>query len=132
MTRRYGIDTSVLVRLLTGEPREDFLDCVAGLIVVVEEQGGEVFASNQVVGEAYVAVQHHYRVSKPDARAGLLDVLRSGVVSPLNGHAVFAALEALGGPGLFDRLIADDYARSGLEVLTFDRRMASLPGVRCL
>ena len=53
MTPRCGIDTSILVRLLTGEPREDFL-------------------------------------------------------------------------------IADDYARAGLEVLTLDRRMASLADVRCL
>lgn len=85
--------------------------------------------SNQVIGEAYVAAQHHYRVSKPDARAGLLDVLRSGLVSPLDGRAVFEALEAAGGPGLFDRLIADDYSRAGLEVLTLDRRMADLAGV---
>ena len=132
MTPRCGIDTPILVRLLTGEPREDFLDCVAGLIALVEHEGSEIFASNQVIGEAYVAVQHHYRVTKPDARAGLLDVLRSGLVSPLNGHAVFAALEASASPGLFDRLIADDYARAGLEVLTLDRRMASLADVRCL
>ncbi|MXX74984.1 MAG: type II toxin-antitoxin system VapC family toxin [Holophagales bacterium] len=129
MTRRFGIDTSVLVRLLTGEPREDFLDCVAALISLVEHEGSEIFASNQVIGEAYVAVQHHYRVSKPDARAGLLDVLRSGLVSPLNGRAVFDALEAAAGPGLFDRLIADDYSRTGLAVLTLDRRMADLAGV---
>jgi len=129
MTRRFGIDTSVLVRLLTGEPREDFLDCVAGLISLVEQEGSEIFASNQVIGEAYVAVQHHYRVPKSEARAGLLDVLRSGLVSPLNGRAVFDALEAAGSPGLFDRLIADDYSRAGLEVLTLDRRMADLAGV---
>ena len=35
-------------------------------------------------------------------------------------------------PGLFDRLIADDYARTGLETLTLDRRMASLPSVGLL
>ena len=85
------------MRLLTGEPREDFLDCVAGLIALVEQEGGEIFASNQVIGEAYVAVQHHYRVSKLDARTGLLDVLRSGLVSPMGGRAVFAALERRGG-----------------------------------
>ena len=132
MSRRFGIDTSILVRLLTGEPREEFLDCVAGLIRLVEQEGSEIFASNQVIGEAYVAVQHHYGVSKTDARAGLLEVLRSGLLSPLNGRAVFEALEASGSPGLFDRLIADDYTRAGLEVLTLDRRMATLADVRCL
>ena len=132
VTPRFGIDTSVLVRLLTGEPTEDFEHCVSRLSNLIEDNGAEVFASNQVIGEAYVAVQHHYGVSKADARAGLIDVLRSGLVSPLNGRAVFEALEAASGPGLFDRLIAEEYARAGVEVLTLDRRMASLPCVRRL
>ena len=57
---------------------------------------------------------------------------RSGLVAPLNGQAVIEALAASGSPGLFDRLIADDYARAGLETLTLDRRMASLPNVGLL
>ena len=129
MTRRYGIDTSILVRLLTKDPEGEFVRCVEALRALVEDQGTEVFASNQVIGEAYVAVQHHYRVSKDDARASLLNTLRSGIVAPLNGLAVFAALEATGGPGLFDRLIADGYSKVGLDTLTLDRRMASLDGV---
>jgi hypothetical protein len=40
-------DTSMLVRLPTGEPREDFLDCVASLIALVELEGSEIFASNR-------------------------------------------------------------------------------------
>ena len=132
MTQRFGIDTSVLVRLLTGEPAVDFAYCVSKLSALVEEDGAEVFASNQVIGEAYVAVQHHYGVSKADARAGLLDVLRSGLVSPLNGHAVFSALETSESPGLFDRLIADEYSRAGLEILTLDRKMVSLSDARRL
>ena len=132
MTQRFGIDTSVLVRLLTGEPEADFAHCVAKLSALIEDEGAEIFASNQVIGEAYVAVQHHYEVSKADARAGLLDVLHSGLVAPLNGRAVFAALEASGGAGLFDRLIADEYAHASLRVLTLDRHMAALPDVQWL
>ena len=132
MIRRFGIDTSVLVRLLTGEPAADFAYCVSKLSALVEEDGSEIFASNQVIGETYVAVQHHYGVSKADARAGLLDVLRSGLVSPLNGHSVFSALETSESPGLFDRLIADEYSRAGLEILTLDRKMVSLSDVRRL
>ena len=131
MTRRFGIDTSILVRLLTGDPGADFEYCVSTMSALVEE-GGEIFASNQVIGEAYVAVQHHYGVSKVDARASLASVLRSGLVAPLNGHSVFAALEAQGGPGVFDRLISDGYAREGLQVLALDRKMASLAEARRL
>ena len=132
MIRRYGIDTSVLVRLLTGDPEKDFQYCVSGLRALIDEQGGEIFASNQVVGEAYLAVQHHYGVSKAAARVSLLDVLRSGLVSPVNGRSVIEALETSSGAGLLDRLIADDYGRAGLEVLTLDRKMAVLSDVRRL
>ena len=131
MTRRFGIDTSILVRLITRHPESDFDRCVRSLRVVIEDDG-EVLASNQVIGETYIAVQHHYGVSRADARAALLDVLGSGLVVPLNGRSVITTLEAPGGPGLFDRLIADGYAREGLEVLTLDRRMAGLAGVRRL
>lgn len=47
MTRRFGIDTSVLVRLLTGYPEAEFEHRVSRLQKPVAE-GGEVFASNQV------------------------------------------------------------------------------------
>lgn len=131
MTRRFGIDTSILVRLLTGQPEPDFQNCVNQLRGLME-QGCEIFASNQVIGEAYIAVQHHYGVSKANARAAIIDVLISGLVGPANGPSVVAALEASDGPGLFDRLIVDDYARIGLEVLTLDRRMARLVDARLL
>ena len=42
------------------------------------------------------------------------------------------ALSASGEPGLFDRLIADDYRSAGLEVLTLDRKMAGLANARSL
>ena len=67
MTRHYGIDTSLLVRLLTKDPEGEFARCVEALRALIEDQGDEVFASNQVIGEAYVAIQHHYEVSKEDA-----------------------------------------------------------------
>ena len=132
MIRRYGIDTSVLVRLITRDPEHEFGRCVEELRVLVEERDSEVFASNQVVGEAYVAARHHYGVSGADARSALIDVLTSGLVAPLNGRPVVEALAASGRPGLFDRLIADDYSRAGLETLTLDRRMASLSDSRLL
>ena len=131
MTRRYGIDTSVLVRLLTGLPPDAYSRCVERLRALVGG-GAEIFASNQVIGETFVAVQHHYGVSAADTRSELSKALRSGLVAPLNGQAVFTALEAAGGPGLFDRLIIDEYARAGLEVLTLDRKMAALPAARRL
>ena len=132
MTRRYGIDTSVLLRLLTGSPASEYERCERELITLVEQDGAEIFASDQVIGEAFVALQHHYGFSGADARMGLLSILTSGLVAPLNGRLVIIALEASAGAGLFDRLIADEYSRAGLQVLTLDRQMATLPAVQRL
>ena len=131
MTRRYGIDTSVLLRLITAQPPDSSAYCVQRLSALVDS-GAEVFASNQVIGETYVAAQHHYSVSKAHAAVALFRALSSGLVAPLNGQSVMEALAKSGGPGLFDRLIADDYSRVGLEVLTLDRKMAALSDVRQL
>lgn len=132
MTARYGIDTSILVRLATGDPEDGFEHCVRALTALVERDKAEVFASNQVIGETYVALQHHYGVSKPDARTALASVLKSGLVAPLNGAAVFTALETQTGCGLLDRFIADDYRRAELITLTLDRKTAALPQTRRL
>lgn len=132
MTPRYGIDTPVLVRLVTGHPEDGFEYSLSALRALVEDDGAEIFASNQVIGEAYVAIQHHFGISELDARAGLLDVLQSGLVAPLSGGSVIAALGASGGAGLLDRLITSDYSGANLSVLTLDKRMAALPGAGLL
>ena len=126
-----GIDTSVLVRLATGQPPELFARCVERLRDLSSD-GVEVLASNQVIGEAYVVLRRHYSISWEDSRAALHATLTSGLVSPLNGRPVLDSLSASGGPGLFDRLIANDYSHAGLETLTLDRQMASLPATRLL
>ena len=130
MAQRYGVDTSVLVRLVARQPQADFERCVSRLGFLVDERACEMFASNQAIGEAYAALMHHYGIAGADARAGLVEALTSGLVAPLNGRSAIEALEAQSSPGLFDRLIIDDYSREGLETITLDRRMASLSGAR--
>lgn len=132
MTNHYGIDTSILVRLITGDPTEEF-DRVVRLLkkLIKDEPNAEIQASNQVIGEAYIALQHHYQVAKSDARKALLTVLDSGLISPLNAE-VFEILKQEGGCGLMDRLIADDYEARGMVTLTLDLRMAKLSGARRL
>ena len=132
MTPRFGTDTAVLVRLLTGLPEAEFNRCRQELVRLVNEDNAEVFASNQVIGEAYIAVQHHYGLSKADVRNSLLSVLTSGLLAPLNGQAVLNMLREASGVGLVDRLIADDYSRRVSQTLTLDREMAALPGVKRL
>ena len=131
MPARYGIDTSILVRLLTGDPEEGFNSVVRALTSLIDD-GAEVFASNQVIGEAYIALQHHYSVSRADAHLALATVLTSGLVTPQNGAGVITAIQTTTGCGLLDRLIANDYHRAEMVTLTLDRKMAALPDVRRL
>ncbi len=128
MTRRFGIDTSVLMRLSMGDPEVDYLKNVAALTHLVEQEQAEVLVSNQVIGEAYIAMQFHYGVAKSDARMALVTVLQSGLVAAHNGAKVIEVLLSNHPAGLLDRLIAEDYRREGLETLTNDKRMAKLPG----
>ncbi len=129
MPRRCGIDTSILVRLATGEPAQDFDRVVAALTHLVEVEHVPLFVSHMVIGEAYVALQHHYAVSKPDAKTALRSVLTSGLVAPSGGDAVLEALGSQRGCGLLDRLIALNYSADELGTLTLDRKMAALPNV---
>lgn len=133
MTHRYGIDTSVFVRLLTGDPEADYLKSVKAFENRLKaEPQAEFYVSNQVIGEAYIALQHHYDIVKAEAKAAMLSVLTSGLCSPLNGAPVLDALKTDKGCGLLDRLIADDYAAQGLKVLTNDRKMGQLANVERL
>ena len=133
MTPRYGIDSSILVRLLTGDPAKDFQKTVKSLErILTDEPNAGILASNQVIGEAYIAVQHHYGVSKTEARSALLSVFSSGLVAPMNGATVVKALRATTGCGLLDRLVVDDYHHRSLVTLTHDLKMAALPEARRL
>jgi predicted nucleic acid-binding protein len=127
MTPRYGIDTSVLVRLATGLPAADFQRTVDKLTVLVEKDGAQIVASNQVIGESYIALQHHYGVEKLDARAALAGVLQSGLIEALRGQSTLIALATMKGCGLMDRLIASEYADAAFITLTLDKKMAKLP-----
>ncbi|GAB5562272.1 MAG: hypothetical protein SynsKO_39190 [Synoicihabitans sp.] len=129
----YGIDTSVLVRLITGHPAKHFEATSDALQALFSrEPTAELVASNQVIGETYITLQHHYGLTKPDAREGLGAFLADGIVAPLNGAAVLQVLNEKGGAGLMDRLIAQDYEARGMNVLTNDRSMAKILNARLL
>lgn len=128
MTHRYGIDTSIFMRLLTGDPDTEYQRTLRSLKKRLHaEPRTEFLVSNQVIGEAYIALQHHYGISKSDAREALRSVLTSGLCSPLNGASVLNVLQTRQGCGLMDRLIANDHSARNVKTLTNDGKMARLP-----
>ena len=123
----YGIDTSILIRLITGHPESEYLKTIRGIERLLNEiPSTGVVVSNQVIGESYIVLQLHYKIPKADARKALLKVLEGGVFRPMNGNSALECLHNTGGCGLVDRLVADEYGQQGMQVLTNDRKMSRL------
>ena len=81
----YGIDTSVFVRVLTGLPAVDYQTTIKRLAALRAAQAEHITVANIVIAEAYAVLQHHYALSKADARAAILSALTSGLIEPADG-----------------------------------------------
>jgi predicted nucleic acid-binding protein len=128
-----GIDTSVIVRLLVGEPAGQA--AAARRLVEARASGGMTVAvSDLAVGEAYFALRHHYRVPHVQAVRALRALLADVRVNPLGSAAeVLATPDAeTPAPGFMDRLIHADYQRASADFATFDRQAARLPGAELI
>ena len=130
---RSGLDTSVLMRLLTGQPAP-LAEVAREYLTEVEESGSKVFVSNLVVSEAYFACQHHYRMPKADVLVGLLAVLSKPtfVVQPALLDLLAIDGLATAKPGFLDRLIHAEYAASSLDLVTFEKAASRLSDVLVL
>jgi predicted nucleic acid-binding protein len=123
-----GLDTSVVLRLLIGEPRAQ-MEVARRRIERALIAGEEVVVTDLVIAEAFHALRHHYGVPEAVALGQLREFLRSGIanVDP------FGAREALDSQtreraGVVDRLIVARHRALGATTATFDRRQARLEG----
>ncbi len=126
-----GLDTSVIVRLLSGAPAE--LAATALRYLLDRRRAGDrVLVSDMVLAEAYYALQHHYGISKREALAAFREFRTTSVV-----EASAEMMEVLATPGLesakpgfIDRVIYHNYLRSGVErMATFEKAGAKMPDV---
>ncbi len=126
-----GIDTCVVLRLLTGEPPAQ-AQAAKSFVDQCYIDGVEVCVSDLMLAEAYHALLYHYGVDKKQALCVLKDFLASPKIAP-TGHAlaVLAIYEGKGA-GLVDRLIRRDLLDHAYEVKTFDRNFAKLDNVTLL
>ena len=128
-----GLDTSVVLRLLLGQPA----DQAARAVVFLDElsRGGHhAVVSDLVAAEAYFALQHHYGVSKQDALLGLRRLFADGEIEPLGAAAEVLAADGLASakPGFVDRLIHGAYTDAADEMVTFEKAASKLKSVRVL
>ncbi len=127
----FGLDTSVAVRLLVGQPAAQ---AQSARRVLEDEAREPVTISDMVVGETYFALRHHYAVPHAKAVAALRVLLADRRIraTGVARQVLDAVPERDSGAGLMDRLIHAGYVRDGSMVLTFDRVAARLPGARLL
>ena len=130
---RVGLDSSVVVRLLTGEPAPLALGA-ARRIEAAYAAGASLFVSDLVVAECYFALQYHYGVGKAEALEALRRLFRESPLRPLGaaGEVLEQPNLATAKPGFVDRLIHSGYRSAAMETWTFEKSAAKLPAVRLL
>lgn len=128
-----GIDTSVVMRLLTGEPAP-LASIATEYLAEIEGAGAAVFVSNLVVSEAYFACNYHYRMPKAEVLRGLLTLLSKPtfVVHPALLGLLAKEDLATAKPGFLDRLIHAEYTGADLPLVTFEKSASRLPNSRLL
>ncbi len=130
----FGLDTSIVVRLLIGEPVKQ-AEAARRLLDDRAAAGAPpVVVSDLVVGETYFALRHHYDVPHAEAVATLRALLNDSRIFPTGVARQVLAMrpDEIATPGLIDLLIHGDYERAGARLLTFDRDAGRLPGARLL
>ena len=130
---RYALDTSVLVRILTGLPQP--LAANVAMALEKKRRAGDSFVvSNLVLSEAYYAVQHHYGVDKAAALEALrvLSLQRGFEFSDEAKGALALPNIAKASPGFVDRLIHGEQVAHGVKVLSCEKDFRKLPDTELL
>lgn len=128
-----SLDTSVVVRLLVGQPLEQYQSAQHFL----REQLAApalVFVSDLVLAETYFALQSFYQLTKADALQALgLFVQHSGVTVSVVAAALLQLPNlATARPGFVDRLIHGASHEAGHTLVTFEKAARRLPSTLLL
>lgn len=130
-----GLDTSVVLRLITGDPEPLAARAVLFLNDAIIA-GNQITVSDIVLREAYFALHAHYDVPKRKAISALVDMLTEGSICVVDGSPILdvmrTCLESSQKPGFVDRLIHAQYAADGIELLSFEKAAGRLPNTRVL
>ncbi|MFA5264175.1 MAG: PIN domain-containing protein [Opitutaceae bacterium] len=130
---KVGLDTSVVLRLLLGQPADQSQRAVA-FLGEVARRGDRAVVSDLVVAETYFALQYHYGVPKKEALAALRRMFADGEIETQGIAAEVLATDGLASakPGFVDRLIQGSYVMSGGAMATFEKASGKLKSVRVL
>lgn len=128
-----SLDTSVVIRLLMGEPTEQS-ELATQFLKEHSTAGIAIHVSDLVLAEAYFALQSYYQLPKADALTALsLFARHSGVMVTPVASAVLAHTKlATAKPGFVDRLIHGSSHAAGHTLVTFETAAKKLPATLVL
>lgn len=128
-----SLDTSVVMRLLVGQPLDQYQSAQQFLRSQLAAQS-TVFVSDLVIAEAYFALQSFYQIPKADALESLAIFVRySGVsVSSVASTVLETPNLASAKPGFVDRLIHGATHNAGYTLVTFEKSARRLPSTHLL
>ena len=123
----YGLDTSVVLRILTGRP-QPLADIVSERIGHILEEGGDFFVADMAILEAYHALQHFYGSTKEEAVLALRSLAQEPgfAVSPEAMSALDTPNAWKASPGMIDRMIANGYAAKGYVTVSCEKSFSKL------
>ena len=124
----FGMDTSYLLRLLTGRPKELAEKALARYQEAVG-RGDSFSVSDMVVTEAYYALQHHYGKSKEESIEALKGVSEDDSIAFSAGFESVICLSNLAkaSPGFLDRVLSADYRSRGQITISCEKSFRRLP-----
>ena len=127
---RVGLDTSVVLRLLTGQPAGQAAAAVA-FLDDLQRRGDRPALSDLVVAETYYALQYHYGTRKDRALEALHRLFEDGEIESMGeaGNVLSTRGLASAKPGFVDRLIHRAYVAPGGRMATFENAAAKLTSV---
>ncbi len=128
-----SLDTSVVVRLLIGQPTAQYREATQFLQEQLAAQR-VVHVGDLVLAESYFALHGFYQLSKADALAALgLFAQHSGVtVTPVARTVLAQPKLATAKPGFVDRLIHGTSHAAGDTLVTFETAARKLPSTLVL
>ena len=124
----FHLDTSFVIRILTGDPVALF-EKAAGFLRECREREATCEVSDLVLAEAYHALQYHYGFTKPDALRTLHEFAKHPTIRTTMHAREILALAGLASakPGFVDRLIHAARSSDHLTMVTFEKSSRTLP-----
>lgn len=124
---RYGLDTSVILRVITGEPPA-LAEKVDAHIAEAVANGDEFEVSELPASEAYYSLQHFYGRTKEEAIMGLRSLAaEEGIFFSPAARAALDTPDAWkASPGFVDRMIIAEYASKGYVTVSCEKDFRKL------